>query len=168
MQKVIAVFVALLASTTGLSAQSSPPSAATDYVVVDLCGPNDPYHKAAERLAELRRGVIFAADPDNLDPLLVLLRKQPPRNVAFVVRPDQFDENLARSVLLMATQVDDDPFVDFSYGFITGDSPESAISLVEQAQVAENLRRNPDLAVVAVGEKMITKSSVSSQRFPLR
>jgi hypothetical protein len=165
MKRNIGIVLVVLMAVIRVSAETTLTS---DYVVVDFCGANDPYHKAATRLAELRHGEIVPADPEHLDLLLEILRNKPPRMVAFVVRPDQFDENLARALLELATKIDDDPFVDFAYGFITGDSPESAVSLVEQALTAEKRRRKPELAVVAVGEKVITKSGVTSQRFPLR
>jgi hypothetical protein len=165
MDRIVATVLAVLVFAAQSFAQ---PPVSADYVVVDFCGANDPYHKASERLAELRHATIVDADPQNLDPVMDSLRKHTPQYVAFVVRPDQFDENLARSILQLATQIDDDPFVDFSYSFITGDSPESAVALVESARAAEKRQSKPELAVVAVGEKMITKSSVASQRFSLR
>jgi hypothetical protein len=64
--------------------------------------------------------------------------------------------------------IDSDPFVDFAYGFITGDTPQMAVALAEAGSKAETQRRKPSLAVAAVGEKMMTKSVVSRQQFPLR
>jgi len=141
---------------------------AEDYLVVDLAGAGDPYHAAAERLAELRRGKIVPGDPNNLRPLVDVLREARPSNVAVVVRPQDLDINLARSFLKLATQVDKDPFVDFAYGFITGDTPEVAVALAETGVKAEKTRRKPELAVAAVGEKVITRSALQQQQFPLR
>jgi len=44
----------------------------------------------------------------------------PPRFVVFVLPPEKIDVDLAHQILEMATRVDDDPFVDFEYGFVTG------------------------------------------------
>ena len=143
-------------------------AAASDYLILDLAGPDDPYHVAAERLADLRQGEIVAGDPRRVTQVLEVLKQKQPRYVAVVVRPGDLDINLARTFLKMATQVDSDPFVDFAYGFITGDTPEVAVALAEAGSNAEKQRHKPSLAVVAVGEKMVTKSGVSSQRFPLR
>src|SRR5947209_1762640 len=104
---------------------------AGDYLVLDLAGADDPYHAAAKRLAELRDGEIVAGNPRQLKPLLDVLKQKGPRYVAVVVRPDDLDINLARTFLKIATQVDADPFVDFAYGFITGDTPEMALALAE-------------------------------------
>jgi hypothetical protein len=88
--------------------------------------------------------------------------------VAFVVRPGDFDENLARAVLQMATRIDGDPFVDFAYGYITGSSPEAAVALVERPRKFETKRRSPEVAVVAVGAKTVIQSGIYKQQFPLR
>jgi hypothetical protein len=159
-----AVFIWIITLACAPCAMGASPT----YVVVDFAGEQDPYHTAAVRLNELRHGEIVAADPRNLEPLLEKLQALVPDYVAFVVRPEDFEENLARSILRLATRVDSDPFVDFSYGFITGASPESAVALVERPQAFEAKRRRPELAVVAVGTKMMTKSGTHKQQFPLR
>lgn len=142
--------------------------AAEDYVVVDLVGANDPYYAAAECLAKLRDGEIVSSNAADLAKLPETLREKQPRYVALVVRPDDLDVNLARRFLELSTEIDDDPFVDFAYGFITGDTPETALSLAQRGAEAERNRREPTLAVAAVGEKAIARSAVSQQQFPLR
>jgi hypothetical protein len=141
---------------------------AGDYLILDLAGPDDPYHAAAERLAALHDGEIVTGDPRRLAPILDVLKQNPPRYVAIVVRPADLDINLARTFLKIATQVDRDPFIDFAYGFITGDTPEVAVALAEAGSKIEKERRKPSLAVAAVGTKELTKSGIRSERFPLR
>src|SRR5688572_5712169 len=126
---------------------SASVASARDYVIVELVGASDGYYAAAKRLVELRDGEIVSADVKDLSPLLKTLQQQRPRYVAVVVRPEQFDINLARSFLKLATQVDEDPFVDFSYGFITGDTPEVATALAERASQIEKLRRQPTIGL---------------------
>lgn len=156
------VLAVLLIAITG------SPAGAEDYLIVDMAGPSDPYHAAAERLAEVRRGKIISGDPKNLRSLLDALREARPSSVAVVVRPQDLDINLARSFLKLATQVDNDPFVDFAYGFITGDTPDVAVALAEAGVKAERPRHKPELAFAGVGEKVITKSAVQRKPFPLR
>ena len=151
-----------------LALVSASATSARDYVVVELVGARDGYYAAAKRLAELRDGEIVSADAKDLSPLVKTLQQKRPRYVAVVVRPEQFDINLARSFLKLATQIDDDPFVDFSYGFITGDTPEVAIALAVRASQIEKLRRPPTIGLAAVGDKVITKSGANEQTFPLR
>src|SRR5262249_694067 len=73
---------------------------------------------------------------------------EPPRQVAVVLRPDQLDYVFARAFLQLATEIDDDPFVDFDYGFITGRTPEDALALVAAAQAASQPREADRLAQV--------------------
>lgn len=141
---------------------------AEDYLIVDLVGADDPFYAAAQRLAELRDGTIVSANASDLAPLAEIFKDKQPRYVAVVVRPGDFDVNLARRFLQVATEVDGDPFVDFAYGFITGDAPSTAVSLVERAWGAEQKRRKPTIGLAAVGEKVIAKSGASEQGFPLR
>src|SRR5437764_14744944 len=72
---------------------------AGDYLVIDLVGADDPYYAAAKRLATLRKADIVSADIQDLNSLLAVLRTKQPGNVAIVVRPDDFDVNLARQLL---------------------------------------------------------------------
>ncbi len=67
---------------------------------------------------------------------------------------------------MMATQIDDDPFVDFSYGFITGATAEEAAAFVERSIKAEQTRRQPDLGSISVWG--IAKSQQVHSKFPLR
>jgi hypothetical protein len=157
-----------LVSVCLLSVCSAPQLRAADYLIVDLAGADDPYYAAAKRLEELRGGEVVSADVHDLTPLKAVFSNKQPRYVAVVVRPDDFDVNLARRFLKLATEVDEDPFVDFAYGFITGDTPSTAVSLAEGASIAEKTRRPPTIGLAAVGEKIITKSSASDQAFPLR
>lgn len=143
-------------------------SAGDRYIVVDLVGPNDPYYAAAECVAKLRGGEIVSSDLQHFPDLLETLRAKQPHYVAVVVRPDDLDVNLARRFLKLSTEIDEDPFVDFAYGFITGDTPETALSLARRGFDAERNRREPTIAVAGVGEKAIMRSAVSQQQFPLR
>src|SRR5207249_3370644 len=123
-----------------------------DYIVADAVGKSDEFYKVAERLAAHRRGKIVSLDIDNLNAFRDALRQKPPRYVAVVIRPEQLDYDLARRFLVMATQLDDDPFVDFSYGFITGATAEEALAFVERSIKSEEAHREPDLGSISVGE----------------
>lgn len=155
-----ALFVLLIAAASA--------AIGNDYLVVDLVGPKDPYYAAAECLAKLRGGEVVSSDAQQFSDLRETLHGKQPHYVAVVVRPDDLDVNLARSFLKLSTEIDDDPFVDFAYGFITGDTPETALSLARRGFDAEQNRREPTIAVAGVGEKAITRSAVSQQQFPLR
>ena len=139
------------------------------YLVVSLVGPADPYHAAAKRLAKIRKGSILQATVDDLESILAQLQQTAPGNVAFVVRPDQFDINLVHRTLKIATRVDDDPFIDFNYGFITGRTPAAALDLAEAGLKAEQKRRKPSIAIAGVaGAGFLQESTSQRQIIPLR
>src|SRR5207247_2463249 len=124
------------------------------------------FYKAVERLAAHRHGQIIRLDPDHLAAFGDALRQRPPRYVAVVLRPERLDYDFARRFLAMATQMDDDPFVDLSYGFITGATAEEAAAFVERGIKAEQTKRQPDLGSISVWG--ISKSQLVRSKFPLR
>lgn len=71
-------------------------------------------------------------DPDELSATLEMLRRTQPRYVLVFIEPDEMDVNFAWRWLTMATQVDDDPFVDMRTGFITGATPLAATAFVDR------------------------------------
>jgi hypothetical protein len=125
-------------------------AATQDYVVLCAAKPGDPYHKVAERLATERRAPLVDFDPRDLRPILREFQVSSPRWVAVVLRPEQLDFALQRAFLQMATEVDDDPFVDFEFGYITGRSADDALSLVTTA-LARKPQRVTGLAQVSGG-----------------
>src|SRR5437773_4406016 len=138
----------------------------SDYIVADAVGKNDAFYRAAERLAAHRRGKIVSLDIANLSAFRDALRQKPPHYVAVVLRPEQLDYVLARKFLVMATQIDDDPFVDFSYGFVTGATAEEALAFVARSIQSEQTRREPNLGSIGVWE--IPRSTEVLGTFPSR
>ncbi len=63
--------------------------------------------------------------------------------------------------------MDTDPFVDFSYGFITGRDGEAALRLVNASSV-NNPDRQPAITMFGVGSKEMGRSSVQKFDWPLR
>src|SRR5436309_5748369 len=138
----------------------------SDYIVADAVGRHDASYQAATRLAAHRSAIIVPLDLKNLNAFRDALRQKPPRYVAVVIRPEELDYDLARRFLVMATQLDDDPFVDFSYGFITGVTAEEALAFVERSIKSEEAHREPDLGSISVGES--TRSMEVPGTFPSR
>ena len=134
-----------------LSIVLAAPAYAGDYVVLSGVKEDDAYHKAAVRLAAPHKaGPVVACDPAEPESALAALTAARPTHVAVVVRPEHLDVNFVRRFLRMSTQVDDDAFVDFGYGFITGATPEDALRFVEriiQASAAEQPRKVGSAAV---------------------
>ena len=158
--------VALLVLIAG--SHSAAAAADSRYVVVSLVAEEDPYFDAARELAEIRGGRIIKSVPDNFSSLLEELRRERLKYVAIVLRPEMLDENLARRFMLMAALVDDDPFVDFAYGFITGDSAETAVALAGAGKRAERRRKAANVAMLGVAGAELPRSISTSQELPLR
>lgn len=102
------------------------------YLVLVEPGEEGAYLPAANALARHHDGRVIEFDADDAGALLTLLREHRPRHVAFVLPPQRIDVQLAHHILEVSTQVDDDPFVDFEYGFITGRDGEAALKFVER------------------------------------
>lgn len=109
------------------------------YVVLAGTGEGDRYHEAAEALAAFRGGEVVTFDPADVEAVEADLAGRRARYVAVVVRPEDMDVNLVRRVLLMSTRMDDDPFCDFAFGFITGATGDEAVDLVERIIAFEEL-----------------------------
>jgi hypothetical protein len=78
----------------------------------------------------------LAFDPTDLETVRDSLQTIRPRYVLLFVKPDELDVNFAWRWLTLATQLDDDPFVDLRTGFITGDTPASAEAFVRRIAAA--------------------------------
>jgi hypothetical protein len=87
-------------------------------------------------MAALHGGEVKRFDPAKLDHTLAELRKTPPRFVVFVLPPEKIDVDLSHAILEMATKVDDDPFADFEYGFLTGRDGSAALRFVKRIEQA--------------------------------
>lgn len=112
------------------------PAQGDGYLVLVEPGAGDAYLPAAEAMAQLHDGAVVKIDTDDATGMLAVLRERQPRSVVFVLPPDRIDVQLAHRVLETATQVDDDAFVDFEYGFVTGRDGNAALRFVERIKAA--------------------------------
>lgn len=108
------------------------------YIVLSSVGSTDQYYQAAQAISTYRNAPIIQFNPDSLDLLLPILINVAPRYVAIVIKPTQLDINFVRKFLMMSTQLDSDPFSDFSYGFITGATAQDALNFVNNVIYAES------------------------------
>jgi hypothetical protein len=112
------------------------------YVVLTNLGPGDPYYRAIGSLQQVRPvGRIVAFAGGDVASARRELRALAPRFVAVVVAPGMIDANFAATMLLLSTEMNDDPYADFAYGFVTGASPDDAVALVSNAARAEREAR---------------------------
>ena len=68
-----------------------------------------------------------------------------------MLRPEDVDFNFARAFLQLATELDDDPFVDFAYGYVTGRTADDALAFVEAGIRASKKKVEPKVASLAGG-----------------
>lgn len=128
---------AVLLHTRLSACAAEPPGGRIGYVVLTDLDEGDAYFVAAQRLQEHRAARLIRFPSGNVAASLDAIRQAHPAFVALVVRPETLDVNLAYEVLELAVKVDDDPFADFAYGFITGATAADALGLVERTIRAE-------------------------------
>ena len=93
---------------------------------------NAEWNRVATTLANKHRAEIirFAEKPEEALPRLKQIR---PRYVAIVDLPKNIGVEYVQNVNRMARNVDDDIYVDFMWGIITGYDAEAAIRMVDNA-----------------------------------
>ena len=132
MKSAISLLMVLSASALAVAA----PPRLEGYLVLLSPGDERQFAPAAEALAEMHGGRVVEFDPARLDELLPPLRAAAPRFVVFVLPPEQIDIDLVHATLELATKVDEDLFVDFEYGFVTGRDGAAALRFVERMRAA--------------------------------
>lgn len=129
----ISVFISLLLFPGFLKSQTGT------YVVLSaVSDTSDTYYDVAETIANYRSAQIITFNPLNVDSLLPILTAIEPRYVAIVIKPIDLDINFVRHFLMMSTDIDSDPFSDFSYGYITGATGQDALNFVNNIIYAES------------------------------
>ncbi|MCX6230635.1 MAG: T9SS type A sorting domain-containing protein [Bacteroidetes bacterium] len=134
MKKIIIVFFVLLYLLPANKADAQN----NTYIVLSTVGSTDPFYQAAQTLATYRNAQIIVFNPDSVNNILPALISIQPRYVAVVIKPIQLHINFIRQFLMMSTNLDNDPFSDFSYGFITGATATDALNFVNKIILAEN------------------------------
>lgn len=136
-----------------------------DYVVLAAIKAGQEFDEAARHLADHHKARIVRFDPGDLQPVKRSLAQTEPRYVALVMRPEQIDFAFQRRFLQLATEVDDDPFVDFAFGYITGVNGDEALALAKRGTDRVPKTGKLTHTVVAGGLK---QSFVQKQGFRLR
>ena len=90
------------------------------------------FRPAATRHAAARATAVESFDPGDMGALAARLRRDPPKRMILVVRPQTIDVEWAHRLLEVATGVDEDPFLDVPYGLVTGRDPAAAVRFAER------------------------------------
>jgi hypothetical protein len=107
------------------------------FVILATKAAQSDYTGAIAAARELHPGAdVVVFDPAELTPTADELGERQPRYALLFIKPDELDVNFGWRWLTMATQLDDDPFVDVRSGFITGATPEAAERFVRRIAAA--------------------------------
>ena len=169
--KLASALVALLSGCgTGVTFESTNGKDATEadirYLVVSLVPADSDFDKAVRHLAERHGCEVLHARPSEVESLIVELRRLQPNHVAFLVDPDDLEQNLVARVMKLSTKMDDDPFVDFAYGFITGRDGQAAMRLID-ASISKQTNTAASIAQFGVASAELPKSIQQTSAWPL-
>ncbi|HOZ30188.1 MAG TPA: T9SS type A sorting domain-containing protein [Bacteroidales bacterium] len=132
-KNVIILMICLASFVNQMNSQSE------NYIVLSsIDNITDDYFHAVFAISDYRDAEIVYFDPENVDEILPELINIAPRYVAVVCKPEELHINFIREFLMMSTMLDDDPFSDFSYGFITGATADDALNFVYSIIQAES------------------------------
>ena len=138
--------------------EHTPGNPADTVAVLSLVEPGSPFAAVAQRLADRHAAPIVRATPQNVDEARDELAGLAPTHVAIVVAPDDLDENLAAAVFSLMTRLDDDPFADAGWGYLTGRDADAALALVESSDPARPAPRSPSLGQYGVADGAFLKT----------
>jgi len=135
MKKGIILLAVLLALSVIFKAKAQ---SGTYVVLTSISDTTDDYYDAVQALSDYRSAQIITFDPNDIDALLPVLTGIEPRYAAVVLKPLELNINLVREFLMMSTNIDDDVFTDFAYGYITGATGQDALDFVNNIIYAES------------------------------
>jgi len=115
---------------------TAPAHTATPYVVLLERGADPEFRPAAERLARLHGAPVEVFDRGDLDALQQRLRSLAPLHAAIVMSPQTIDVQFAQDLMERLVALDDDPFLDVRYAFITGRDGAAAERFVAAIEAA--------------------------------
>lgn len=112
----------------------------TNYLILTtVTDTTDTYYSVVKRLQNYRQGQVLQFNANDVQSLFTNLFIIKPRYVALVMKPVEIDINFVRKFLMLSTNIDPDPFSDFSYGFITGATGQDALNFVNKIILADSV-----------------------------
>lgn len=159
-----AVFVPFIDKPRRQPPSRVAPAVSGACIVLTHASRGDPWFTVAEKLAGWRKAQVVPFKPEELASLRRRISALQPRYVAIVLKPQEMDVNFHRRMLVLSTQMDDDPFCDFAFGYITGETPEDAQRLIESEQTVEQhgLKKSMVGASVISGSKSYVSDACPS------
>ncbi len=140
-----AVFLNLVGKGEGAPAKKTR----GDFLILSEVPSSDPYYEVVRILKKGSRTEVLTFDKMRLGPVFEQLAKRKPGMVAVVIRPESLDVNFHFEFLERASRLDSDPFVDFSFGYMTGATSEEAVAFAEGIRSAKE--RKPARSILEFG-----------------
>src|SRR5262245_57552724 len=117
--------LALLATACATMGKSSA-SDDTYAVVVTKDTQSKPDWAAVVETLQKKHQAEVVVVPEKLEECAARLKELQPRYVCFVARPEEVSTDTVRALNKLSRAMDDDPFVDYLWGIITGYTAEDA------------------------------------------
>lgn len=134
------IILAFLSLSTVFASDNKPL-----YVIVtdtDMNNARDGYTEVVKELAASRSPAkIFSLREKSLDAIFAEIKELKPDYIAFVVHFRLLEDNFTGEIFQHITALDDDPYLDSAWGFITGRNAADALSLVRNTAQAEKNRQ---------------------------
>lgn len=129
--------VPLIRPSIPVELENSTMDTSGGYVIIVSKKADDVYTQAIAISKEIHPEadkLVFS--PTNLKDVKSKLEKLQPRYALLFMTPEEIDVNFAWKWLKMASEIDNDPFVDLCYGFITGRNAEAATTFMKRIKAA--------------------------------
>lgn len=133
---ILSVILTLLADVCSVKAQKEEKKVKCDYAILvgkdvreDLS-----WSKLIETLQAERGGEVFGYN-ENPGETFDKLKQVRPHYVVVLDKVENVTSRFVRTLHMMSRNMDEDPYEDFVWGIITGDTPSAAMRFVTEAQV---------------------------------
>ncbi len=146
--------------------EGAPPAASLGSLVLmtDL-DEADPYWPVVERLREAKNPVaVLSYEPGRIEGVELELRRVLPEFAIVVTRPERIDVNLHLDLLELSSRLDDDPFVDVAFGYVTGASPVETLAFVDRFLAVAKKRNALPKSILEFGPAQNARTSQSGPR----
>ena len=140
MRHLATALVTLIAATLSTQEPASPARQQRVAVVEIALDASDPVDAAfsavAKKAAAFHNATTIAWDGHDTKALLDQLQTnaKTPNDILFVVRPERFDMMLHRRILLSLTDLDDDPLLDATFGYLTARDAKALEALWQRTE----------------------------------
>jgi len=138
----------LVPALAWLAASALPAAGSYAVVVSKVTHADAQWRGVVDALLKKHDGTLVAYDA-SVDESLAALKKQFPRHVCFVARPEEAGRAFVAQVHRLTRRLDDDPYTDALWGILTGYDAAAALRIAETAEplVVRRVASGTDVAL---------------------